>query len=294
MDVAVILSGAWDPHGETPRLPEQVLSSLIKGLDERSVDYRIGVTSSTLDREGSPLCDIEEVLRRAEFVQPTFGRDAWHGEWPPPPLISPSMAALGDIPKLSMAYVGTEMGKLQCEVTQYLEAAFWSTDGRNARFPRDGTLLVLLIMSTRDDCSTADFTLWDPSSGWREEMMTNARCTFAPEGLLHSVDHYVQRLSQSHASGRVLAYVVGSGIQPVQVPFTPDSEKPLWVDPECEVRGMAITPASRLLDFASKVDAQGIEGVDAIFDGGICEAADDYEQQKVAGRIVAAIAERIQ
>jgi hypothetical protein len=294
VDVAVVLSGPRDGTIAV-HFQNATLVALVERLHTRGIDFRLGITSSTLDREAPGMCGVVAPPRRAEFIRPPVEPpENWVGAWPPPALWSPELARRDDLGSLLYHYTNEALKLPHCEITQYLETAFATIDGRNADFPREGSLLVLLIVSTREDCSTSDHSLWDPKNGWTDEFHANARCTKPPAGLLYPVERYVDRLADIHASGPILAFVVGSNAPAIYETYPyPLGETAQWVVPECTVPGVVATPATRLVAFVSNVERKALPGVSALFEP-VCPSLVAENGTAIADRLVKEIAARIQ
>lgn len=278
----------------------QTVSSLVQALEAKKVDYRIGFTSSTLDNESPGMCTIGDVRQRARFWLPTekspsdiIPGSTWNGPWPPRwRVLSPDLARYGDIAALAQLYAA-HMPQYTCEIPQFLEVGFLAVDGRNTSFPRQNSLLVFLIFSNREDCSTKDDSLWNPASGWTKQSIAPARCTFPPKGLEYGVERYVKLARALHRTGPLLWYIVGSGVAAKR---TTDRTGRTTVVPECNDGIITAFPAPRLVRFAADVNAAGDAGMSAVFDGKVCAFAhgSDANRMAVTRRVIDAVLKKLE
>jgi hypothetical protein len=131
--------------------------------------------------------------------------------WPPPfPYLTSDMFEKADLINLYMNEIHSATSP--CSVTQFLEAAARAIDGRNGDFLRSDSLLLVLILADREDCSTKDSKLWSETAWSKTYTDPNAVCYEPPDGLLHPASSYVPKLQAAHPAGRTLvASVAMSG-----------------------------------------------------------------------------------
>ena len=190
--------------------------------------------------------------------------------------------------ELANIYVKSEPRETECSVTQFMEAASRGIDGRNQGFLRADSLLVILLVSDREDCSTKTPAMWDTTLSWTDQYRDgNARCYYPPKDLLYPVEHYVKRFSSVHPGGRVLVAIIGDEGKPQFVKSTPkpNGAVPVYAKPGCKG---GIQPTIRLGQLVTKLNALGNPNVEAriIAPCPIYHGGDTSEIDKLADRIL--------
>ena len=169
----------------------------------------------------------------------------------------------------------------ECSITQWLESAALALDGRNGDFIRPDSLLVVVMITDREDCSTADDALW-AAGPWQQQYFPNARCYKPPDGLMHPIERYVEIFSRIHPAGRTIVAVVGRYEAPV---FVGDkASDPVYAQPLCQSR---LQPTLRLGRFVDAIQALNQPNLEArMWDGCSSIFEHDYSEfDKLAERI---------
>ncbi len=135
-------------------------------------------------------------------------------------------------------------------------------DGANLGFLRDGSTLVVVVLSQGDDCSVADPALLDPDTTAYPSPL-ESRCTSHPEALT-PVERFVEGLAWVRPDGRLYVMPIAG----VPLDLVPDSTTPLEVPVETALAdarlqpGMSCasetlgpsTPPRRLLEATAGID----------------------------------------
>ena len=216
-----------------------------------------------------------------------------------------------------IASVGQDAGCLVqagmdgCTVTQPLEAAlkavtpsdsevrfpgnsFGHADGENFGFARFSSLLVIVLLTDGEDCSTADVGLFDPDSPFYSGSV-DTRCVEYPNAL-NPVSRYVDELL-SNGGNPLLTVIAGVPPSLIENPgnadfdrvlqdptmqYALDPEDPDRLRPSCTtLDGDPALPPRRLVQAARDIRAGGGQAIL----GSICDAD--------IGGLVRAVAERI-
>ncbi len=160
-------------------------------------------------------------------------------------------------------------------------------DGPNDGFLREGSVLIVSVVTDESDCSASDLELFNPSSATYGGDFTNAntRCGEYADTALHPVSRYVDTM---------LTYVRGTrdtdvifaplvGVPPSLIgedwdtiladesqQFVIDPETSVSFTPACESPGTSAQPAPRFVELSKLFEEQGGHSVL----GSICDA--DY------------------
>lgn len=143
-------------------------------------------------------------------------------------------------------------------------------DGVNAGFLREGSLLAILLMSTRNDCSVVDRGLFDPeSTSYTADL--GLRC-FEYPAALQPIDRYVSGIVATRPPDALSLFVVGA--VPTDLLETPydailaDSRMTEHLDPTQGTRlavscerpggGAVLEPPVREVAFAAGLEARGV------------------------------------
>jgi len=142
--------------------------------------------------------------------------------WPPPwPYLS------GDLlPKLGQAKLGSlasiyvgeawsqTRAEYECRVTQFLQSTALALDGRNGSFLRPDSLLVVLLLADREDCSTKNAAFWSSRDPWRMAHCSSTAACYSGSADFYSVEHYARRFKTGHPLGRTIIAITGKAGAP--------------------------------------------------------------------------------
>lgn len=249
-----------------------LLRTILEPPDSRPVrDFHFGVVSSKIDmpnvcvgneqvrNDGTLL--IPDVRYWANGPEVLGWPPASWSSWPPAwPFLSSQISRDRNLPSLATIYVRDTMGRAQegeCSVTQFLESAVRASDGRNAGFLRPDSLLVLIILADREDCSTSNPALWRLDNWGTTYARAGDWCLEPPEGLLVSVEHYVAAFKESRSgTGRVLVFVTARS-----APIRWASNGLKYASPVCG--NQHVIPANRLLRFVEQINQMGDPNLEA-------------------------------
>jgi hypothetical protein len=239
-------------------------------------DLHLGAVTSKIDH--STLCPpTDPVKNDGTLLKPIPTSSPWKDypsnlPWPPPwPFLSLDVIkGTTTFRALAWAYIDGAQGQTQseegpCSVTEFLESAALAVDGRNGKFVRDDSLLVILILADYEDCSTKDSSLWDKTDWQKTYAIRNPVCYSPPDGLLFPVSRYPKYFAQIHPKGRTLVAIVGTGGTPKLVPWSGSGT--LLAEEACYSSGPSskgIVPAPRLASFPSEARKYGsgvVEGL---------------------------------
>ncbi|MCB9598386.1 MAG: hypothetical protein H6719_37075 [Sandaracinaceae bacterium] len=97
------------------------------------------------------------------------------------------------------------------EPPSFFQATPGRGDGSNAGFVRDGSVLAIVTLTTEEDCSIADPTVFDNTSRFGATDL-NLRCFAYAGDVLHNVERYVQGFLQLRRFPRHLVFAPIVGI----------------------------------------------------------------------------------
>lgn len=158
-------------------------------------------------------------------------------------------------------------------------------DGPNAGFLREGSVLIVSVVTDESDCSASDLELFDPASTRYGDFSRNAntRCGEYADEALHPVGRYVDTLLTFVRGTRdtdvVFAPLVG--VPPRLVgegwdTILADDSQQLVLDPDgttftpsCEAPGTSAQPAPRFVELSKLLEEQGGHAVL----GSICDTS---------------------
>jgi hypothetical protein len=264
--LAVISSGDnWSGViGDYVLAVRRLADRLLEPADGRPVrDFHLGVTTSKIDMVEICSDKPEVVANDGSLIKPTDPNRPHESEypsslpWPPPwPYLNGDLAGQLNVAGLWANYVWQAQRMTEregwCAVTQYLQSAALAVDGRNTGFVRDDSLLVILILADREDCSTQRPSFWADRDEWGKLYWDpNARCYYPPAGALYPIDHYKDVFGKSHPAGTTLVVVVGlQGVPQFESQW--DGSK--FAMPDCEGQ---LRPSLRLPAFVSAANQAG-------------------------------------
>jgi hypothetical protein len=136
--------------------------------------------------------------------------------WPPPwKYLTSDIAAKVNLGTLANQYTRKvyNVGRKEdlCPVTQFLTSAALAIDGRNGSFLRPDSLLVILVLADREDCSTQAPSYWQQQNVWGKVYINpEDRCYSSPSGSLYSVDHFVGLFGTAHTNGRIIVAITAA------------------------------------------------------------------------------------
>lgn len=178
------------------------------------------------------------------------------------------------------------VGAVGCGFEQQLEAVLKATvdrsssyvfydgtvghgDGANAGFLRDGSVLVTLLVTDEEDCSTLDADLFAVADGPYVGTDLNLRC-YLHDGALTAVSRYVEGLGSLRSDPADLVFAALVGVPPrVQessyaamladpdMDFEVDPAMPLRPLPACDGGTGAAYPGRRFIEVAQGLEARG-------------------------------------
>lgn len=176
-------------------------------------------------------------------------------------------------------------------------------DGANAGFLREGSILVVLVLTDEDDCSAADPALFDPA-GETYPGDLNLRCFEHPEAL-HPVERYVDGWLATRRDPRNFFFAVVAGIPSdltadgsttdfdgiladPRMEERRDPAAPSALQPSCEDVGGHALPPRRLVETARRLEARGATSVL----GSICRPSLGAPLETLLRRITVRLGER--
>jgi len=271
-----------------------MMKRLLAPPDGRPVqDLHFGVVSAQLTIAQLEKCADDPLVRDGLLLVPIdLPPLSWPASepWPPAtPYLSIDMAARMDLGRVAAGWVGAAPVSWSCRWPQFMEAVVAAVDGRNPGFVRDDSLLAVLMIGLREDCSTRDPSLW--GTGWYEGKCGPDSCCYipAPDGLLQPVSHYVSALPAAHAQGSLLVLVAGHPGQPEFLDLGPPIG--LLIQKSC-LGITSVLPSVRLAQLVQGLQALGDERVGAHFvdlcpmpAGAALEAAFDEFADKILNRL---------
>ena len=229
--------------------------ALISELDNAGTDYRLGVVSTDVS---IGTFDITNCNNLGGVLQNTA-----HGpcEAPPDPWITATNVA---DPAASFACIA-DLGEAGCGFEQPLEAVQRALSASvNPDFIRPDAHLMIVLLTTEDDCSAQDMDLFDQNAtqfgdftsyrcfGYGIECdgagpnYTNCRTKpIADGGVLHPISRYVSQLEGLKGDLSEVTLVAIAGPRaPVQTGTNPQSQD--FLLPSCVVSGVEAQPGVRL------------------------------------------------
>jgi hypothetical protein len=267
-----------------------LVSSLARSLVERGIDLRIGVVSADLGSAGGVFyddyptsgcgrpCDRLDGTSSSDEGRLLTLPDCWPEEpercwwqesppeqfpYPPPPGGYPAFLDAGD-PRFGEWIHLLVVRSDGCALSQPLESLFRALDGRtNPGFLREGSVLAVLHVSRRDDCSVADPAAVAPFSADRPGGFVS-RCSWRSD-LLHPVERYADRLLAIRPAERLVVGVFAgidaeprwcTGSEPAcaETSGPCDAEHPCLLWESCpRPEGLSLPPAPRLHDFSRRL-----------------------------------------
>jgi hypothetical protein len=190
-------------------------------------------------------------------------------------------------------------------------------DRENAGFLRDNSLLVVVVVTDEDDCSTTDYGIFDPQNEQNRQNGINVACHLS-EDKLFDVERYVDSLKNLRPDNDNVIFTVIAGVQKemtqedyrAQYDLTTDAGAKMYYDdmlasdvlqvhttefapmqqriaPSCTTAGssgpsLEATPPRRLLEVAKGFGARSVVG-------SLC----DSEFGSTAGNLIRAIGEQL-
>jgi hypothetical protein len=225
-------------------------------MSNKTIDVQLGVVSSKIDTTQICAEEKNKVAHDGTLLLPR--EKDWPSQFPWPPAqpyltydmlreIYPEYADqfLVDVHTTATRDEG------ECSVTQFLESATRAVDGRNPGFVRPDSLLMILILTDREDCSTQDAALWEKSLWFGKYREPDAMCYEPPPRLLYPVDRYVSILKGLHRDGRTLVAILAADAAPT------------WKDYGAQGKGVeghcsnTVYPSQRLPSFVAQVNCLG-------------------------------------
>jgi len=285
-------SGSIDYNMQFGKWGSQILlSRLLKPPDKRPIgDMHFGVTSSRCYLEKPLACSTAGSSEDGKLLVPSKVNNpppaSWPSDWPWPPNWPYLTSAHGektDLVDLAETYVEVASYDRECDVPQFLKAATRAIDGRNAGFVRDDSLLAIVLIADREDCSTKNDGLW-VSEWWKGQYTVSAACYEPLPDLLYPPEQYVDMLKNAHLGGGLLVAVIGHAGVPQLAPLEP--EIILHVKRSCSNSMLSVYPTVRLEQFLTSVDKEKDEHT-----GGVmldaCPALQSIDEQTLLFRRVA-------
>lgn len=204
----------------------------------------------------------------------------------------------GDDPDAFAARVGAvaQVGDGGCGLEQPLGAAMKALD-HDAGFPREDSLLAVVVLSDEEDCTLADPVEF--FSGTETGLALNQRCSRRPE-LLENLDGILASLRGDRNEQRfVFAALVGmpeslSAGEPATILAHPEmayrytDENATGLVPACNSANGAAAPGRRYVELASRIEGALVSSICAeSFEPAITELA-----ARIGGRVDAVCATR--
>lgn len=246
---------------------------LLSPPDKRPLwDLHLGVVSSKLDITGMcpPFSTLprpkNNATLRAPYTHSTNPSPDWHwpaswaSKWPPSwPYLTGEMGKEIDLPALVWLYVDGMSVDGDCNISQMMEVAALALDGRNPGFVRPDSLLVVLLLANREDCSTKTPSRWDPDL-WDVYHYSGDACYEPPADLLHPVERYVEIFPTLHPMGQTLVAALGWDAKPTWA--MAGSLKVARGSPDCQGQ---VLPAPRLSELVRKLNGLEDPRTEALF-----------------------------
>lgn len=255
------------------------------------IDMHIGFTTAKVEMPSSEACIVTGETKNGYLRIPTNTNPTptipWpkdkHSTWPPKwGYLTGKMYPEYDLKTLVWFYVKDSLREPICNITQYFEVASLAIDGRNTGFIRPNSLIVIIILGDREDCSTKSPLLWK-SGNWMDQYLNaNDRCLEPVKDLLYPLGKYINEYSTTYKQRKIVVGFVGN-------------DKPvLWKQYSSGAKTsdhpFSTEPTPRFKELYKALDSQKGSNLEAFWNNSLSNlsSADDHSQalNHIADRVV--------